>query len=586
MRWNVRALLPVASDFSSDNDGDSAIHPVTRALLEARGLSSSEEIDRFFYPEYGRDMHDPFLFTSMERVVARVRAEREEGNRKVGVFGDYDADGVTSSALLRTALEQLGFQVSVYIPDKNTEGHGLHVNAIDHFERDGVRLAFTVDCGMTNHAEIAEAGRRGMDFIIIDHHHVPPVLPEAYAIVNPKLTDIPDDSRERAGGGYPFTELCGAGTTFKVIQALYTRLAPGEADQSKWLLDLAAIGTVADCMPLIGENRVIVKYGLIVLGKTRRMGIQELRAVGRIGTPEDWHPDAWSISFQIAPRINAASRMAHAREAHDLLMANDRVRARDLALELESHNTERQKVSAYVTEQVRKVAVEQSRDRKLIFAVHEEYPFGIVGLVAGRIANEFARPAVVLERREEISQGSLRSIPAVNIIEAVEECADLLVKFGGHAQAAGLTVRNENLDAFYDRLNSIIEKKLEGVVVDPELAIDLELSPYHLTPTLLAEIRRFAPFGQGNPEPVFLVRRMMVADARLVGNGSKHLKLVVTPENDSGSGKRFDCIAFGLGERFPDLAKGTLVDIVFQLDENTWNGTTKLQLKVVDMRAA
>ena len=566
-KWKVQASLDAAPLVSQS---EPSMHPVLQLLLEQRGVLDAEEQGRFFFPDYERDLHDPFLFTSMRRVVDRIARAKANGEC-VGVFGDYDADGVTSSVILRTGLEALGLAVSVYIPNKNTEGHGLHVNAIDAFIQAGVTLAFTVDCGMTNHAEILEAKHRGIEFIVIDHHHVPEVLPEAFAIVNPKLPDA----------GYPFTELCGAGTTFKVVQALYQDLLPGAVSQLKWLLDVAAIGTVADVMPLIGENRTLVHFGLIVLGKTRRIGLQELFAVGRIPIDDNHMPTAWSISFQVAPRINATSRMAHAMQAHKLLMTTDRVEARDLALEIESHNVERRKVSDYITTQVRKIALEAS-EKKLIFAVDEQFAFGVVGLVAGRIANEFGKPTVVLQRSEEVSQGSLRSVPSVNIIEAIEECGDLLVKFGGHAQAAGLTVKNELLDAFHERFEAAVAKRLAGITPEAELLIDARVSPYVLTLELLRDLQRMAPFGQGNPEPTFLVENMIVNEARMVGNGNKHLKLTLSAED--GGQKTWDAIAFGLGERFPDLKSGDHLDLVIQLDANTWNGSTELQFKVVDMR--
>ncbi len=565
-KWKVQASLDVASVVSQS---DTSPHPVIQLLLEQRGVFGDEARERFFFPDYERDMYDPFLFVAMRQVIDRIKQAKQNGER-VGVFGDYDADGVTSSVILRTGLEAIGLIVSVYIPNKNTEGHGLHHNAIESFVADGVTLAFTVDCGMTNHAEILEAKQRGIEFIIIDHHHTPEVLPEAFAIINPKLP----------GAGYPFTELCGAGTAFKVVQALYRELLPEALPQLKWLLDVTAIGTIADVMPLIGENRTIAHFGLIVLGKTRRIGLQELFAVGRIPIDDNHPPTAWSVSFQMAPRINATSRMAHAREAHRLLMTTDRVEARDLALEIERHNVERRKVSDYITEQVRKIA--EVSDKKLIFAVDEHFAFGVVGLVAGRIAREYGKPTVVLQRGAEESQGSLRSVPELNIIEAIEECGDLLVKFGGHAQAAGLTVRNEQLDAFREKFEQVVARRMEGIEAEAELLIDARVSPYLLTTELLRDLKRMAPFGQGNPEPMFLVENMSVEETRMVGKGNKHLKLVLRSKD--GGNRQWDAIAFGLGEQFPDLKRGEKLDVVVQLDDNTWNGTTKLQLKIVDMR--
>ncbi len=574
-KWKVLTSLHEAASLASSTERSEAslsIHPVLGLLLEQRGIVGDEAREQFFFPNYERDLLDPFLFSSMRRVIDRLKQAKERGE-KVGIFGDYDADGVTSSVILRTGLEAAGFAVNVYIPHKIEEGHGLHTNAIEAFVAAGVTLAFTVDCGMTNHAEILLARERGIDFVVIDHHHVPKVLPEAYAVVNPKLPNA----------GYPFTELCGAGTTFKVVQALYQEFLPEQRAQLKWLLDIAAIGTIADCMPLMGENRAIVHFGMIVLGKTRRVGLQELFAVGRIPIDDNHPATPWSVSFQIAPRINATSRMAHALQAHELLMATDRVEARELALEVEGYNTARRKVSDYISGEVRKVA-QAAADQKLIFAVDEQFAFGVAGLVAGRIANEFGKPTVVLQRGDETSQGSLRSVPSLNIIEAIEECGDLLVKFGGHSQAAGLTVRNELLPEFQARFEQVVARRMEGIVPEAELAMDAEVSPYLLTMELYRDLQRMAPFGLGNPEPVFLLKNMTVREVRMVGNGNKHLKLILSPAD--GGAKRWEAIAFGLGERFPDLQIGERIDVVVQLDENVWNGESRLQLKVIDLHHA
>ncbi|MEI9966834.1 MAG: DHH family phosphoesterase [Candidatus Moraniibacteriota bacterium] len=306
------------------------LHPVIRVLLEARGYTTPEEQEHFLAPDYDRDVYDPFLFSQMERVVERVKKAREQ-KEKVGIFGDFDADGITSSVLLRDGLEALGMDYVVYIPDKLREGHGLSSAGVDFFSQAQTTLVFTLDCGMMNHTEISSLKEHGIETIIIDHHHVPEVLPEAYAIINPKL---PNE-------GYPFRELCGAGTTFKVVQALYTRLLPERLEQLKWVLDVVATGTVADVMPLIGENRALVKYGLLVLGKTRRLGFQALIRTGRLKIDEWNAAKAQTISFQIAPRLNAASRMAHAMLAHQLLVAQDLESAEKLAVELENLNLAR-----------------------------------------------------------------------------------------------------------------------------------------------------------------------------------------------------------------------------------------------------
>lgn len=554
----------------SDGAGSGKYHPVTQTLLRARSYTEPETAERFLFPNYERDTHDPFLFTQMERVVERLGHERQAG-RPVGVFGDYDADGVTASVIMREALTALGIPVVVYLPDKLSEGHGLNQNAIEYFIRSGARLALTLDCGMTNHVEINAAKDKGLDIIVIDHHHVPPVLPPAFAIINPKL---PAET-------YPFRELCGAGTSFKVAQALYQRYAPERVDELKWLLDVVAIGTVADVMPLVGENRVFVKYGLIVLAKTRRLGLQELLAAGRIRIDAQVPLDTHTISFQIAPRLNAASRMAHAQLAHDLLMARDPREARNLASELDAHNTARRKISETNTQTVRTLAVEKFSDKKFIFAVEPHFPYGIVGLIAGRIANEFHKPTGVLTRGTLTSQGSFRSIPELSVIEALESCGDLLVKFGGHAQAAGMTISNENLDAFYARFNALVEERLSSVATVPRLCVDMRLEPVYITPELLRDLALFAPFGEGNPEPIFVLELLRVRRVRLVGNGSQHLKVQLSSADGH---KSFEAIGFSLGERFSDLQKGDSLDVAFHLGENKWNGVSSVQLKLLDAR--
>lgn len=563
-RWNIRT--PVTPDAALE--GTAAHASLLARLLALRGIVTPEERERFLAPDYDRDLHDPFLFSAMPYVMERIRKARESGEI-VGVFGDFDADGITASVLMREGLSKLGIPVSVYIPDKHSEGHGLSAKAVDFFAGEGVTLAFTVDCGMMNHVEIALAKERGMDVVIIDHHHVPEVLPDAAAIINPKL---PKET-------YPFRELCGAGTTFKVLQAIYETFLPRERGQLKWMLDIAAVGTVADVMPLTGENRVIVSYGLIVLSKTRRVGFQEMFALGRVPIREGKAPVARDIAFHIAPRINAASRMAHARIAHDLLVESDAARARELAERLESHNTDRRKVSETVSSLVRDVAL-RSADRKLVFAAHEDFHFGVIGLVAGRIANEFRKPVIVLTKGDRESRGSLRSIPEVDIIRAIERCADLLERYGGHAQAAGLTVKNEHLPELERRLETIVSEQLLGADIEPELAADMRVSADQLSLDLARSIRRLAPFGEGNPEPVFLMEQMVVGEMRSVGSDGKHLKfLLIAP-----GGKAFDAIGFSLAGTIPDLKKGDAIDILFQVDENEWNGSTGLQLKLLDIR--
>lgn len=541
---------------------------VVQLLLDER-VGAHTVHQHFLFPDYERDLHDPFLFRDMEKVVARFGQAKERGER-VGIFGDFDADGVTSSVLFRETMIALGVDHEVYIPHKVDEGHGLNERAIEFFRSKGVTLMVTLDCGMMNHAEIERAKSQGIGTIIIDHHHVPEVLPPAFAIINPKL---PNE-------GYPFRELCGAGTTFKVTTAVYQRYFPERVSELKWLLDVAAIGTVADVMPLIGENRALVKYGLIVLSKTKRVGLQELIAVGRIPMNEDMPPTARLIAFHIAPRINAASRMAHGKLAHDLLMERDRVKARGLALELEAYNIARQKQSQEVTALVKDLAVSKYQDKKFIFAAGPEYPLGIVGLVAGRVAHELGKPTCILQTDNEVSRGSFRSIPGLNIIETLEQCGDMLEKFGGHDQAAGMTIKNDRLEQFYERFNSLVERALQGIETVPELLIDLPLHPLDFSVELIRELEMLQPFGEGNPEPVFALEKARLSAVRTVGKENQHWKLTVDRER----GGPLDVVGWSLVSSHPDLRPGMQVDLAGTMAVNSWNGRESIQMVLRDIR--
>jgi single-stranded-DNA-specific exonuclease len=567
MLWNIQPFHKDAKVFAGEIGKDELL----AHLLLSRGVDTKDKVEDFLLPDYETHLHNPFLFRDLEKIVDRVRRAKDDGE-VVGVFGDYDADGVTGSATLREALEGLDIKVVVHIPDKHKEGHGLSVEGIDTFQKAGVKLFFTVDCGITNKEEVDIARERGLECIIIDHHHVPEIMPHALAIVNPKVPDC----------GYPFADLCGAGTAFKVAQGLYQRLAPEKMEQLKWLLDIVAIGTVADCMPLVDENRVFVRFGSVVLAKTRRVGLQEMYALGRIPIDSSRHPDAMTIAFQIAPRINAASRMAHARIAHDLVMEKNREEAFRLAKELESHNNERRKLSDKVTNAVKKRVKKECEHTNTIVMAHESYPLGIVGLIAGKIAEEFQKPTVILTKGEKVSQGSLRTAKGIHLAKILEELEDILEKFGGHEQAAGLTLKNENLEEFTRRFEDVVTRESgKNTTPKKEKNIDAELLCHHLEKDFLSEIKQLEPFGLGNPEPVFLLRNAVVVEKRLLGNGNKHLKLKLRIGEE---GKTLDAIGFSLGENFGDIERGEMISLVGKFQENVWNGNVSLQIMIEDIR--
>ncbi|MEK7598548.1 MAG: single-stranded-DNA-specific exonuclease RecJ [Patescibacteria group bacterium] len=575
-RWKIK------NDFQSDReilDWQKAMTEkgknyslVILQLLKNRGIRDEKEIDGFFSFDYEKDIPDPFLFEDMEKAVARI-IEAQGKKEKIAVFGDYDADGVTATALVIQTLEELGFSgVIPYIPDRQIEGYGMNNEALDFLEKKGVRLVITVDCGITSIEEVVRAKKAGVDVIITDHHHVPDKLPEALAIINPHLKN----------SAYPFRELSGVGTAFKMMQALYQKMKPRETEKLKWLLDLVAIGTIADCAPLLGENRILVKYGLIVLSKTKRAGLLEMFKVGRIAIDENNLPNTQKVAFQIAPRINAAGRMDHASISFNLIMEKDRVRARELALEVEDTNQSRQKITGEIVREVRALADNSFKDKKLIFAYNEHWRVGILGLIAGKIADEFRKPTAIFQKQETEFVGSLRSVPQLNIIEALEKCSEFLIKFGGHAQAAGVRVAEDKMEKFYKKLSGIIEGELSGKEMSPEIEIDMEIKLQDMSWDMMADIKKMEPFGEGNAEPVFLAKDVVVEEIKIVGNGNKHIKLAL--RSKEGGPKIFDAIGFGMGEKFSGLKAGDIIKVVFNLQEDEWNDSKKMQLKLIDLK--
>jgi len=540
-------------------------------ILFSRGLTTEKEIEQFVNPNYENDSHNPFSFCDMEKVVERIKKARDEKQR-VAIFGDYDADGITSSAIIKETLDHLGIDSFVYIPNKHSEGYGINSAAIGIFKEKKVDLIITVDCGITSVAEVEKANSFGIDVIITDHHHVPENVPEAFAIINP----------HQEGCGYPFSDLAGVGVAFKVVQAIFQRLLPEKMQLSKWMLDLVAIGTIADCVPLVGENRLFVKYGLTVLSKTRRVGLLELFAVGRIIINENEIPDTKKVSFYIAPRINAAGRINHASLAYNLIIEKDVAKARIFALELEANNAERQKITEKIVDEVKILAENAFKDKKFIFAISEHFSIGVVGLVAGKIAQKYNKPVAIFQKSDEVSKGSFRSIPQINIIETIGQCQELLVKYGGHSQAAGVSVANEDLDKFYEKINSLISEKLEGIDLSPEIKIDEELEPDAIDFDLVEDLEKLKPFGQNNEQPIFAMRNMIVREKRTIGSGNKHLKFYFSSKDDSP--KIFEAVSFNGYEKYLKISEGDCVDIACNIEKDEWNGNSKIQLMLIDLK--
>jgi single-stranded-DNA-specific exonuclease len=533
---------------------------LTLQLLWDRGLKTQQAIDEFFNPDYDEDLHDPFLMKGIKKAATRI-LKATKNQERITVFGDYDADGVCGAAILRETLKALGNDPRIYIPDRNKEGYGLNLKAVEEVASNKTNLIITIDCGITDFEEVKLANKLGMDVIIVDHHEVPDKLPHAFAIVNPR----------QYGETYPFRDLAAGGVAFKLAQALLSESKKADGWE-KWLLDLVAIATVSDMMPLIGENRTLVKYGLVVLAKTKRLGLQELVKTARVT-----NFDAYTLGYILGPRLNAAGRMDHANTAYELLIVESKEEAEDLVRKLNEKNQNRQRITDKIIHEIeRRLQIEKE---KLIFEGDENWPLGVVGLIAGRLTDTHYRPAVIFQKMEEISKGSARSIESFNIVEAFATCRRLLVDFGGHPQAAGFTILTENLEKFKKKILEIANKKIKEKDFIPTLSIDLELEAEDLNFELYEEIQRFAPFGEDNSRPLFLIRRLKVSNSRIVGNNGNHLKCYLTKES-----RGFPAIGFCLGGLCDMIKEGDEIDVVFELIINEWNGTSELQLKIIDLK--
>jgi single-stranded-DNA-specific exonuclease len=542
------------------------LHPIVAQLLYNRGIDTQEKIDEFLMPDYSQDIHDPFLFKDMTKACERIYKAIDK-KELITVYGDYDADGVSSAVILKSALEDFGGKVEAYLPHREKEGYGLNKKAIEELAANKTKLIITCDCGISNTEEVDLANEKGVDVIITDHHTVPNKLPKAKAIIHPQVDE-----------DYPFKFLAGGGVAFKLVQGLIKHKSNGLSDKDKevsekWLLDLVAISLVADMVPLLGENRTLLKYGLIVLKKTQRVGLQKLMEVANLDADK---VDTRSIGFSIAPRINAAGRMDHANLAFYLLTEPDADKAQKLAVELNQSNLDRQKV----TEQIVRQAQAQKIDEKdsLLFFYQSDWAAGLTGLVASRLVRKHARPCIVMTDSEDGGiVGSGRSIPGFNIVESLQANADLLLRFGGHPQACGFSMDKDNKDKFISNMKKRANKQLKGVELETKLAIEIVINFKDISWEIVDLLEKFKPFGQANEEPLFMSTDLLVTAARKVGNDSKHLKLELVKDN-----KKRGAIAFGLGGM--DLEIGDKIDVVYNLSINQWNGNREIQLIIKDIK--
>jgi single-stranded-DNA-specific exonuclease len=540
--------------------------PILKQVVFNRGLATDAEARAFLKAEPNADS-DPFQLTGMRATVDRLCYALEH-TEPIAIYGDYDVDGVTATALLVQALSVLGANVRGYIPNRFDEGYGLNKDALDSLKADGVKLVLTVDCGIRSPDEALHAQAIGLDLIISDHHHPDGTnLPPAFAVINPK----------QHGDPYPDKDLAGVGIAYKIAEALIGVQQPVDGFQIQELLDLVALGTVADLAPLVGENRVLVRKGLRQIRETKRQGLFSLARVADLKIDKC---TAGNIGFVLGPRLNASGRLESALASFELLTTADFMRAGQLAMQLDTQNRQRQAITRAMQEQAEAIAMAEDPEAFLLFAAHEEFNPGVVGLAASRLTEVHYRPAVVAAKSAEETRGSCRSIPEFHITDALDQCKDLLVRHGGHAAAAGFTVKNKNLPELVSRLKQIAKDQLGARDLRQTLMADLEVPLWELNFDVLKHLMFLEPTGYGNPEAVFVSRNIKVKAARTVGSEGKHLKLTLEDER----GAAVDAIGFRLGHLRPDLPP--YIDVLYRFEANEFNGRRTLQLNLKDVKPA
>ena len=529
--------------------------PEVAHLLYSRGVKNQEALSHFLTPTLD-DLHDPYLLHDMDKAVERIRRAIEDAEF-ILIYGDYDADGMTSASIVKESLEQLGAEVAVYLPNRFTDGYGPNASVYKYFiEQQGISLIVTVDNGVAGHEAIDLAQSMGVDVIVTDHHSMPEVLPDAYAIVHPEHPDA----------DYPFKHLAGCGVAFKLACALLEEVQVE-------LLDLVAIGTIADMVSLTDENRIMVQYGLEVLRNTQRMGLQEMFNIAGIARNDVTEE---TVGFQLAPRLNALGRLDDPNPAIDLLTGFDDEEAHDIALMIHEKNEERKEIVQAIYQEA-KAMVDPAK--KVQILAKEGWNPGVLGIVAGRLLEELGQTVIVLNLEDGRAKGSARSIEALDIFEALDPHRNLFIAFGGHAGAAGMTLEADKLDTLSEVLESYVLDKGLDATTKNNLSLDEELDLEALTIDVVKNFERLAPFGMDNQKPVFYIRDFQIENARAMGASNAHLKLKI-----SRGTSNFEVVAFGKGSLAAEFSQAKGLELAVTLSVNQWNGQTTLQLMMVDAR--
>ena len=529
--------------------------PEVARLLFERGIQDQESLKKFLEPSL-EDLYDPYLLHDMEKAVERIRRAIEDGEN-ILIYGDYDADGMTSASIIKESLEQLGAECRVYLPNRFTDGYGPNASVYKYFiEQEGISLIVTVDNGVAGYEAIELAQSMGVDVIVTDHHSMPETLPDAYAIIHPEHPDA----------NYPFKHLAGCGVAFKLACALLEEVQVE-------LLDLVAIGTIADMVSLTDENRILVQYGLEMLGHTQRIGLQEMLTMAGISANEVTDE---TVGFQIAPRLNALGRLDDPNPAIDLLTGFDEEEAHEIALMIHQKNEERKEIVQSIYEEAKTMV---NPEKKVQVLAKEGWNPGVLGIVAGRLLEKLGQTVIVLNIEDGRAKGSARSVEAVDIFEALDPHRDLFIAFGGHAGAAGMTLEVENLEALSQVLENYILETGIDLSGKKTINLDEELDLETLNLEMLKNFERLAPFGMDNQKPIFYIRDFHVESARTMGAGNAHLKLKISKGEAS-----FEVVAFGQGRWVTEFAQTKNLELAVKLSVNQWNGQTALQLMMVDAR--
>jgi single-stranded-DNA-specific exonuclease len=564
-KWIVKNIDPsVSRQVALEND----IHPVVAAVLAGRNIVSASDVSQFLNPQLV-NIIDPMQMKGMQDAVSRLVRARF-ASEKVFIYGDYDVDGITGTALLVSFLRATGFNCSYFIPNRFDDGYGLNSDAILQIRKLGADLIISVDCGITAVAEAELCREIGVDLIIVDHHTPLEKIPQAAAVLNPL----------QPGCEYPFKQLAGVGVAFNLMVALRGELRSQgyfkgkvEPDLRYWL-DLVAMGTIADVVPLTGQNRIYAYHGLKQLSASSKAGVSALKKVA--GITEE--VSCGQVGFRLAPRLNAAGRMESAVPGVELLLSDDPQMTMQIATELDSANSERQSVERAILDEAVRMVESSGRYPgcySLVLA-SENWHQGVIGIVASRLVERYNRPVILIAINSDgTGKGSGRSISGFHLLDALNPCADLLDRFGGHRYAAGVALQADNIEAFTNKFEKIAAAKLSNDDLIPRLEIDSEVQPEELNQELVAGLKKLEPFGSGNPEPVMLLKGLSVTDKRVVGEG--HLKLRLTCK-----GRSFNAIAFRMTDRELDR----VVDVAFFPEMNVWNGSSTLQLRVKDIRSS